>query len=520
MLYSESDIYLLWRRETHATQIFSESAPGPLPERWLQQAWRHQRLDRSRLRTDDGRRVRVLHPGFWNRGAGPDFRDAIVSMDGAPAIRGAIEVDLDIAGWRRHGHDRNPAFRDVILRVVWSAPSTASEPDSPPVLALEDALDTPLQTLGPWLEEEAPLLLPQLLTGRCSGPLAALPAKVVSRILEQAADVRLRRKSEEFAARAGVVGWNRALWEGVLAALGYRNNHWPMRRVAEVLDIDGSSRSWSALEWEVRLLGVGGFLEAGARRRESDRVRELWHLWWRIRDSFHGELLPAFAWHSGRNRPLNQPERRLIVAAQWLASRPLADILLDWIADGKPARSSDSRLWERLKPDPDGFWDHHWTLRTTQNEKVGPLLGRPRFTDLAMNIFLPWLHAQATASGRPALCSVVRERYHRWPKGEDNAVLRLARQRLAGNGPTIGPRTAATQQALLQIARDFCGHSDALCRSCRFPAMVRRWAETPANGTSEGDAGGTDRIESGCRPGQCPEHAVSHPCPEPSRSTT
>lgn len=520
MLYADS--YLLWRREHHATPNFSESAPGRLPERWIQQAWRHQRLDRSRLRTTDGRRVRVLHPGFWNRGAGPDFLDAILSLDGAPAIRGAIEVDLEVAGWRQHGHDRNPAFRDVVLRVVWSAPTgAATEPPSPPVLALENALDSPLPTLGPWLEEEAPLLLPQLLTGRCSGPLAALPPKVVTRILEQAADVRLRRKSEEFAARAGVVGWNRALWEGVLAALGYRHNHWPMRRVAEVLDIDGSSRSWSALEWEVRLLGVGGFLEVGNRRRESERVRELWHLWWRIRDSFHGELLPDFAWHSGRTRPLNHPERRLIVAAQWLASHPLADILLNWLADGEPARSCESRLWESLKPVPDGFWDHHWTLRTARNGKVGPLLGRPRFTDLAMNIFLPWLHAQAMASGRPALCSSVRERYHRWPKGEDNAVLRLARQRLAGNGPTISPKTAATQQALLQIARDFCGHSDALCRSCRFPAIVRRLAETSTpEEPSQPSHGRTDRIEPATQPGQCPPGAASPPCPEPSRSTT
>jgi len=29
------------------------------------------------------------------------------------------------------------------------------------------------------------------------------------------------------------------------------------------------------------------------------------------------------------------------------------------------------------------------------------------------------------------------------------------------------------QQGLLQIVRDFCAHSNALCENCRFPELVR-----------------------------------------------
>jgi len=51
--------------------------------------------------------------------------------------------------------------------------------------------------------------------------------------------------------------------------------------------------------------------------------------------------------------------------------------------------------------------------------------------------------------------------------------LKLARQHLLGVGKSRVLRTAAQQQGLLQIVRDFCEHSNAVCENCRFPELVR-----------------------------------------------
>ena len=69
------------------------------------------------------------------------------------------------------------------------------------------------------------------------------------------------------------------------------------------------------------------------------------------------------------------------------------------------------------------------------------------------------------------------QRFLAWPTGQDNAVLRLARQRLLGSLTRRTPPGAAAQQGLLQIVHDFCDHAGALCSHCRFPDLVRRWAE-------------------------------------------
>jgi hypothetical protein len=102
-----------------------------------------------------------------------------------------------------------------------------------------------------------------------------------------------------------------------------------------------------------------------------------------------------------------------------------------------------------------------------------PLLGPQRVTDIAMNVVLPWCWMRAVAGKSESLQATAQHRYFAWPKAEDNSVLRLARQRLFGGTNVRELKTAAAQQALLQIVRDFCQHSNALCDQCPFPELVK-----------------------------------------------
>ncbi|KAF0171046.1 MAG: Uncharacterized protein FD161_4442, partial [Limisphaerales bacterium] len=87
----------------------------------------------------------------------------------------------------------------------------------------------------------------------------------------------------------------------------------------------------------------------------------------------------------------------------------------------------------------------------------------------------PWLWARAAAGRNVPLRAAAEARFLAWPAGEDNAALRLARERLLAGSPPRGLfQNAAAQQGLLQIVRDFCEHSNALCDACRFPELVRR----------------------------------------------
>jgi len=106
-------------------------------------------------------------------------------------------------------------------------------------------------------------------------------------------------------------------------------------------------------------------------------------------------------------------------------------------------------------------------------KKPQPLLGGTRVTDLAINVILPWLWTRAAEGKNEKLQREIERRYFAWPAAEDNSVLRLARQRLLGGAAKRALRGAAEQQGLMQIVRDFCDHSNAVCEDCQFPDLVK-----------------------------------------------
>ena len=102
-----------------------------------------------------------------------------------------------------------------------------------------------------------------------------------------------------------------------------------------------------------------------------------------------------------------------------------------------------------------------------------PLLGGSRVTDLAVNVVLPWLWSRASEGQNGEMNARLERRYFGWPPSQDNAVLRLARQRLLGSVARSVLPSAAAQQGLIQLVRDYCDHSDATCKDCKMEELVK-----------------------------------------------
>ena len=471
-----------------------QDAPPFLREKWLQQIWASQRLKRDRLSTLDGQPIRVLHPGFWNHGPGPDFKNAIVKRGAAPAQTGDVEVDIQVAGWQHHGHNVNPRFRGVILHVVYEAAASDRVGSPLPTLELKPWLDAPLAELQTWIEHQ--LESPAALKGKCCEPLAQLPGAAAEQLIESAALLRLKRKAHRFLARAREAGWEQALWEGLFAALGYHQNPWPMQQIAEHLPslIQDCNRFEAIdLTLEARLMGVAGFLHQEPARTlelQGSRWRALWDCWWRDRDAFSELVLPRETWVWASTRPSNHPQRRLAAAAVWLKTPGWIKQLESWVTT--PQKSPAMSLLRLMQPSIPDFWKTHWHLgkQVSGALELG-LLGPPRVSDIAMNALLPWAWAKAAVARSESVQKTIEERYLAWPTAQENAVLRLARERLFGAVRTTVCTGAAGQQGLLQVATDYCQRSNALCQRCRFPAVVDAFSKTGASGAGATDSGTT-----------------------------
>ncbi|HUB86897.1 MAG TPA: DUF2851 family protein, partial [Verrucomicrobiae bacterium] len=384
-----------------------------------------------------------------------------------------------------HGHDKNPNFQNVLLHAIWEEDGQGSKfkgQNPLVILPLQNVLDAPLAELSRSLENESPRALPENFRGQCCQALRELNEEKLTELLGEAARVRLQNKAAQIRARAKNAGWEQALWEQLFRALGYKHNVWPMQTLAETR-LRWQRGATSAEELQARLLGVSGLLpeELTRAQKSSDSyLRRVWDFWWRERDEFADLILPRAAWKFHGLRPANHPQRRLALAAHWLADKKTVSKIENWSAAEISDEEILDSLREILQVERDEFWSWHWTFKSPRLKKSQPLLGDARLTDLAVNVILPWLWIRGVCARPPGgngkFLLEVERRYFSWPAAEDNSLLKLARQRLLGSSSARILKTAAAQQGLLQIVRDFCEHSNAICENCPFPQLVQKWA--------------------------------------------
>lgn len=111
----------------------------------LQRRWAESRWPTPFLSTDDGERVRVITPGRWNHGPGPDFVGTQILDGEGRARRGNVELHLDARAWLQHGHDGDDAYDGLLLHVVEHRPGHVppNDPRIPAATGLPAAAGCP-----------------------------------------------------------------------------------------------------------------------------------------------------------------------------------------------------------------------------------------------------------------------------------------------------------------------------------------------------------------------------------------
>ena len=72
----------------------AEGGKEKIPERLLAKLWKERAARQTSLRTHAGKRVRVVYPGRPGVTAGPDFRDALLEVEGVGLVRGDVELHI------------------------------------------------------------------------------------------------------------------------------------------------------------------------------------------------------------------------------------------------------------------------------------------------------------------------------------------------------------------------------------------------------------------------------------------
>jgi hypothetical protein len=198
---------------------------GPLQilEGKVQQIWALQQIQRGEWRSRSGARVRIRQPGHWNRGAGPDFLEAVIELDGEVRM-GDVELHLYREDWWRHGHHLDPAYDSVVLHAVLFAGGLEREIRTCGGRRIEEWV------LGPWLREDLESVAggePGLygeLAPELREWMEADPPEQIRQRLKIGADRRWQDKESMARCLLREQGWKQGLHLMILFYLGYPFN--------------------------------------------------------------------------------------------------------------------------------------------------------------------------------------------------------------------------------------------------------------------------------------------------------
>lgn len=473
------------------------SAQRKVREKLVRCLWFEQYFEASSLATEDGRKVTVFSPGYWNEGAGPDFRNAEFSLGDGPRIRGDVEVHVAASDWVQHGHRDDPAYKRVALHVVLrndlARPEISHAARQIPQVALERHLSADLEEVIDSLDPESYVHAGAGQEGPCCRSIRAVGRAEgwVGRFLDIAGDERMLRKAERFTDTLKNASPDEAMYAGLMECMGYSRNRRgfkllaravPLTHLQRLVPVDADARERRAAI-EAILFGAAGFLDTAATDAESvEYLADLRRRWQAAARELPGPFLHRSSWVFRQTRPVNHPCRRIAAASAFLAShlhsglcRAMLTAVEQTPTDGTAARKLQAvlaRFCELFDEEPEGYWARRAVFGPTRFRKAARLLGQARAGQIIVNLVIPLLLSLSETDKDDRTETHLHHIFGALRPSSDNSVTKYMKARIF-NDPAAGTVSSVRrQQGLLQIFHDFCESTATTCESCGFLAAI------------------------------------------------
>lgn len=455
----------------------------PADKKLVKEIWRDQRIERRGVKTAAGDRIFIVSPGEWNLGTGPDFKNALININGketaCDVYAGVYPSDIKMSGTA--SLSKGNSILSIYLWECDPAPGPSkSKSGSGHFLELKNYLDADIDIIKESISPEDYPSSPDVKPGACASRLMQ-NYPLFDYIAGLAGDERILSKSRSFEKALSSRTLSELVYRGIIDGLGYGPNRENFKLLAQKLPLErieilaGREIFESKpLRIQAIMFGMAGLIPEIEKTEIYDAetkeyVSKIRKIWKNVREEISpSEILKSGSWKFKLMRPFNFPYRR-IAAASFIISKyidgGLEKIFYSFYNDMREGRFNLKRYYKDLKLNE--FKDaDFWSYRTTFNSKklAGPVayIGEERVALILINCFLPLA---------AAICKDAREQkniYGWWikqPACSLNSITKYTSKK-TGFGNTV--RAERAQQGLLQIFRDFCDTKKGVCKGCSF----------------------------------------------------
>jgi hypothetical protein len=409
-------------------------------EQLFQYLWKNSLFLPSDLKTTTGDPLVVLSPGKLNLNAGPDFLDGRIKI-GNTVWAGNIELHLRASDWKRHTHDKDEAYQNIILHVVLENDEEKDTGNFPTLVLKEHIQKEVVGRYQKLIEKEEKIA--------CYKHISNFPEiklhSWLNRLLAERWEERL--KEWETLWKQSGNDWRQLLYFRLAANFGFHVNRDPFLQLAISLPLHILAKHRNQLiQTEALLLGQSGLLAAaGTEDTYSIQLQKEYNF---LRRKYELTPIHAFQWKFMRMRPSNFPTIRIAQFAMLIhQSMDLFSKMMEV--------KSEKEILPLLDIQASDYWDKHYRLGAESTEAIPKKLGKDAIRNIIINTIAPMQFLYAQLQGAENLIENSVTLLASLPAEQNNIIREW-------KSISMIPKNAAESQAFIQLFSEYCISKDCL----------------------------------------------------------
>ncbi|WKZ16006.1 MAG: DUF2851 family protein [Candidatus Jettenia caeni] len=481
----------------HSSLLVLEGTEKLIKEELVRCIWFGQHFKKDKLYTDDGLRLEVLSPGWWNSEGGPDFKHAEILLEGKGLIKGNIEIHVFASDWMKHQHDKQETYDSICLHVtMWNDNEGKYIKNSlgqiVTQLTLSQYLDAELDDIIDVVDIESYLKGRKVHAGHCHREIGnqKIDEQWVGHFLDYAGDERILQKAKRYEEWLKKKPFEQTIYEAIMESLGYKENKESFLRLASLVSLkdfhslipEDVPVQMKKLHTQSLLLGIAGLLphQRNSEKSYNDEttkyINDLEDAWKVIQAKINKTSMIKDDWSYAKIRPANFPERRIAAIANILSECAPNGIFhrILWIFQTKEDYTREhintlinttQSLFLNIH---DLYWSYHYTIGGIRLKNPQKLLGKERTSNIFINVIIPILLIYARKHNDVRLEKVLHLLYRNYPPLPMTSTLRFMENRIFGQSKVAKKiiNSIRRQQGLYQIFKDFCENDNISCNKC------------------------------------------------------
>ncbi|HSN48243.1 MAG TPA: DUF2851 family protein [Flavobacterium sp.] len=411
-----------------------------MKEDFLHHLWKFKKFDALNLKTFNGEGITIVNVGQYLEFAGPDFFNAQIII-GDQKWAGNVEIHLKSSDWYVHHHERDEAYENVILHVVWEHDTEIFRKNNSeiPVLELMNYVDPATITNYQSLISPKSWIF-------CEKQLKDIDDFTINNWLERLFFERLERKSKPIFELLEQTNHD---WEAVLFSLlaknfGLNTNGEIFSKIAQSIPFSIIRKeSFEVENLEAMLLGNAGLLDL---EKEDTYFKDLKFRYFYLLHKYQLEKKIGEPVQFFKHRPDNFPTIRL---SQLANLYHMQQNLFSKISTSTSVKD----IYETFDVSASAYWLNHYQF-DKESPKKKKQLSRTFIDLIIINTIIPLQFTYAKSQGKEISEDLIQLLND--VASEKNAIM----DKFSSFG--IRTKNAFESQSLLQLKNEYCNKSRCL----------------------------------------------------------